>query len=109
MCDERRALYTCRQQAHQSFMAFVSEIEERMATCGMEEQINNSVLKQLVMFGVRDGFLKERMLREPCTDLQEVLELGLESEDYVVLKMEDVELRRAVMLAMELQEYVILG
>lgn len=102
----RRALYTCRQQPGQTFMSFVQEIEQRMTECGMVG--DPCLLKQLLMFGVRDRALKDRMLGEHCLNLLEVIECGLESEDYVVLKMEDLELRRAVMVALVLQEYVIL-
>ena len=75
----RHKFFTYRQAEGQPFNNFVTELRTLSAECAFEN-LRDSLIKDMIICGVSDRALRERMLREPTLDLKKAIELGLAAE-----------------------------
>ncbi|CAB4018481.1 Hypothetical predicted protein [Paramuricea clavata] len=76
---ERHKFFTYRQEKGQTFTSFVTELKKRSAACEFDT-LKDSLIKDMIICGISDNALRERMLREPNINLQKAVELGQASE-----------------------------
>jgi uncharacterized protein YllA (UPF0747 family) len=57
----------------------VTELKKRSAVCEFDT-LKDSLIKDMIICGISDNALRERMLREPNINLQKAVELGQASE-----------------------------
>ena len=75
----RHKFFTHRQSEGQDFKTFVTELKTLSAECDFST-LRDSLIKDMIICGVSDNQLRERMLREPAINLQKAVELGHSSE-----------------------------
>ncbi|CAB4033390.1 Hypothetical predicted protein, partial [Paramuricea clavata] len=66
---ERHKSFTYRQEEGQTFTSFVTELKKRSAACEFDT-LKDSLIKDMIICGISDNALRERMLREPNINLQ---------------------------------------
>ena len=76
----RHKFFTCRQKEGQSFDEFVTELKKRSADCEFS-QLRDSLIRDIVICGIIDNRLRERLLREPDLSLEKTLQLGHAAEE----------------------------
>ena len=64
----------------QRFLAFVTELRQLSEECEFGE-LKDSLIRDLIICGVNDSRLRERMLQEPELDLQRAIKLGQAAEE----------------------------
>ena len=82
---ERHKFFTHRQEEGQTFTSFVTELKKRSAACEFDT-LKDSLIKDMIICGISDNALRERMLREPNINLQKAVELGQASEQTIYLQ-----------------------
>ena len=60
---ERYRFWECKQQEGETIDQFITELKTRAKSCEFGEQ-HDSIIRDRIVFGVRDTRLKERLLRE---------------------------------------------
>ena len=75
----RHKFFTYRQIEGQTFNNFVTELRTLSAECEFDN-LRDSLIKDMIICGVSDRALRERMLREPKIDLKKAIELGQAAE-----------------------------
>ena len=60
---ERYRFWKCKQQEGETIDQFITELKTRARSCEFGDQ-HNSMIRDRIVFGVRDSRLKERLLRE---------------------------------------------
>ena len=75
----RYKFLTYKQKEGQSFDEFMTQLKKLSSDCEFRE-IKNSLLKDIVVIGVTDDSLRERMLREPNLTLERAIALGQSAE-----------------------------
>ena len=75
----RHKFFTYCQAEGQPFNNFVTELRTLSAECAFEN-LRDSLIKDMIICGVSDRALRERMLREPTLDLKKAIELGQAAE-----------------------------
>ena len=75
----RYKFLTHKQKEGQSFDEFMTQLKKLTSDCEFEE-LNNSLVKDILVTGVTDDSLRERMLREPNLTLQRAIALGQSTE-----------------------------
>ena len=75
----RLKFFTSRQAEGRSFNNFATELRTLSAECEFENLID-SLIKDMIICGVNDKALRERMLRERKIDLKKAIELGQAAE-----------------------------
>ena len=76
---DRHKFFTYRQAEGQSLNNIVTELRTLSAECEFEN-LRDSLIKDMIICGVNDKALRERMLREPKIDLKKAIELGQAAE-----------------------------
>ena len=76
---QRHKFFTYRQTDGQSFTDFVTELKKLSSECAFDV-LKDSLIKDMIICGVIDNGLRERMLREPQIDLKKAVELGQAAE-----------------------------
>ena len=76
---ERYTFFTYRQEEGQSFTSFVTELSKRSGACEFDT-MKDWLIKDMIICGVSDNGLRERMLRELNINLKKAIELGQASE-----------------------------
>ena len=76
----RHKFFTCKQREGQSFDEFVTELKKRSADCEFE-QLRDSLIRDIIICGINDNRLRERLLREPDLTLQKAIQLGHAAEE----------------------------
>ena len=76
----RHKFFTCKQREGQSFDEFVTELKKRSADCEFE-QLRDSLVRDIIICGINDNRLRERLLREPDLTLQKAIQLGHAAEE----------------------------
>ena len=71
--------FTYRQAEGQPFNNFLTELRTLSAECAIEN-LRDLLIKDMIICGVSDRALRERMLREPTLDLKKAIELSLAAE-----------------------------
>jgi len=79
MYINRYKFFTYHQAEGQPFNNFVTELRTLSAECAFEN-LCDSLIKDMIICGVSNRTLRERMLREPTLDLKKAIELGLAAE-----------------------------
>lgn len=64
-----------RQFEGQRYFNFVTELRQLSEECEFGE-LKDSLIRDLIICGLNDSRLKERMLREPDLDLKKAIKLG---------------------------------
>ena len=75
----RHKFFTHRQAEGQPFNNFLTELRTLSAECAIEN-LRDLLSKDMIICGVSDRALRERMLREPTLDLKKAIELSLAAE-----------------------------
>ena len=75
----RHKFFTYRQSEGQTFNDFVTELKKLSADCAFDT-LKDSLIKDMIICGVSDHGLRERMLREPDINLEKASELGQAAE-----------------------------
>ena len=75
----RYKFLTYRQKEGQSFDEFMTQLKTLSSDCDFGE-LKNSLIKDIVVIGVTDDSLRERMLREPNSTLDRAIALGQSAE-----------------------------
>ena len=76
----RNNLFTHWQSEGLRFFDFVTELRQLSKECEFGE-LKSSVIRDLIIFGLSDNRLRERMLREPELTLQKAIELGQAADE----------------------------
>ena len=76
----RHKFFTYRQSGGQTFNDFVTELKKLSADCAFDT-LKDSCIKDMIICGVSDHGLRERMLREPDIYLKKAVELGQAAEE----------------------------
>ena len=71
----RSKFLTYKQKEGQSFDEFMTKLKKLSSDCEFGE-LKNSLIKDIVVIGVTDDSLPERMLREPNLTLEKAIALG---------------------------------
>ena len=72
--------FTCKQRDGQSFDEFVTELRKHSADCEFET-LCNSLIRYIIICGINDNHLHERLLRETELTLQKAVQLGHAAEE----------------------------
>ena len=75
----RYTFLTYKQKEDQSFDEFMTQLKKLSSDCAFGE-LKNSLIKDIVVIGVTDDSLRERMLREPNLTLERAIALGQSAE-----------------------------
>ena len=75
----RHKFFTYKQREGQSFDEFTTQLKKLAADCEFEE-LKSSLIKDIIVVGVSDDRLRERMLREPKLTLKNAIQLGQSAE-----------------------------
>ena len=76
----RHKFFTYRQSEGQKFNNFVTELKKLSPDCAFDA-LKDSLIKYMIICGVSDNDLREKMLREPDINLKKVVELGQAAEE----------------------------
>ena len=76
---QRHKFFTYRQAEGQSFNDFVTELKKLSADCEFDV-LKDYLIKDMIICGVTDNGIRNRLLREPKIDLKKVVELGHAAE-----------------------------
>ena len=76
----RHKFFTTKQSEGQSFIDFVTELKRLSDECEFET-LKDSLIKDMLICGVLDNHLRERMLREPEINLDKAIKLGQAAEE----------------------------
>ena len=76
----RHKFLTCKQKEGQTFVSFVTELRRLSEGCEFDT-IKDSLIKDIIIIGILDNKLRERMLREPNIDLPKAIQLGQADEE----------------------------
>jgi hypothetical protein len=76
----RHKFFTCKQRDGQSFDEFVTELKKRSAECEFEA-LRESLIRDIIICGINDNRLRERLLREPELSLQKTIQIGHAAEE----------------------------
>ncbi|CAB3995097.1 Hypothetical predicted protein [Paramuricea clavata] len=76
----RHKFFTCKQRDGQSFDEFVTELKKRSAECEFEP-LCESLIRDIIICGINDNRLRERLLREPELTLQKTIQIGHAAEE----------------------------
>ena len=76
----RHKFFVYRQLEGQPFNSFVTELKKLSAECAFET-LKDSLVMDMVIVGVNDNGLRERMLRESDLDLPKAIKLGQAAEE----------------------------
>ncbi|CAI9729972.1 Hypothetical predicted protein [Octopus vulgaris] len=69
----RHKFFTCGQAEHQKFDEYVVELRQKAQQCEFGN-LTDSLTKDILICGIRDMRLRERLLREPNLDLQKTIQ-----------------------------------
>ena len=69
---QRYKFFTCRQKEGQSFDQFVTELKKLSQDCEFGE-LCNSLIRDVIIMGLLDNKLRERLLREPDLTLEKAI------------------------------------
>ncbi|CAI9714890.1 Hypothetical predicted protein [Octopus vulgaris] len=75
----RHKFFTCGQAEHQKFDEYVVELRQKAQQCEFGNLTDN-LTKDILICGIRDMRLRERLLREPNLDLQKTIQAGQSAE-----------------------------
>ncbi|CAI9715635.1 K02A2.6-like family member retr-1 [Octopus vulgaris] len=75
----RHKFFTCGQAEHQKFDEYVVELRQKAQQCEFGN-LTDSLTKDILICGIRDMRLRERLLREPNLDLQKTIQAGQSAE-----------------------------
>ncbi|CAI9727403.1 103-like family member retr-1 [Octopus vulgaris] len=75
----RHKFFTCGQAEHQKFDEYVVELRQKAQQCEFGN-LTDSLTKDILICGIRDMRLRERLLREPNLDLQKTIHAGQSAE-----------------------------
>ena len=75
----RYKFLTYKQKEGQSFDEFMTQLKRLSSDCEFGE-LKNSIIKDIVVIGVTDDSLRERILREPNLTLERAIALGQSAE-----------------------------
>ena len=76
----RHKFFTCKQKEGQSFNSFVTDLRRLCEDCEFDA-LKDSLVKDVIVLGVVDEKLRERMLRDSSLDLKKAIELGSADEE----------------------------
>ena len=76
----RHKFFTCKQRGGQSFDEFVTELKKRSADCEFDT-LRDSLIRDIIICGINDNRLRERLLSEPELTLQIAVQLGHAAEE----------------------------
>ena len=76
----RHKFFTCKQRDGQSFDEFVTELKKRSAECEFET-LRDDLIRDIIICGINDNRLRERLLREPELTLQKTIQIGHAAEE----------------------------
>ena len=76
----RYKFFTCRQKEGQSFDQFVTELKKLSQECEFGE-LCNSLIRDVIIMGLLDNKLRERLLREPDLTLENAIKHGQAAEE----------------------------
>ena len=76
----RHRFFTYRQSEGQSFNNFVTELKKLSAECSFDT-LKDELVMDMIIVGINDGGLKERMLKEPDMTLVKAVQLGQSAEE----------------------------
>jgi hypothetical protein len=71
----RHKFFTCKQRDGQSFDVFVTELKKRSAECEFET-LRKGLIRDIIICGINNNRLRERLLREPEITLQKTIQIG---------------------------------
>ena len=77
---QRYKFFTCRQKEGQSFDQFVTELKKLSQDCEFGE-LCNSLIRDVIIMGLLDNKLRERLLREPDLTLEKAIKHGQAAEE----------------------------
>ncbi|CAI9717435.1 Hypothetical predicted protein [Octopus vulgaris] len=72
----RHKFFTCGQAEHQKFDEYVVELRQKAQQCEFGN-LTDSLTKDILICGIRDMRLRERLLREPNLDLQKTIQADI--------------------------------
>ena len=75
----RHHFFTHRQQDGVSFDTFVTELKKRSSQCEFKD-LRDSLIRDMIVIGVSDNHLRERLLRVDKLSLEEAIKLGQAAE-----------------------------
>ena len=75
----RHQFFSYKQSEGQNFANFVTELKKRSADCEFST-LKNSLVKDMIICGILDNSLRERMLRETELTLERAIQLGQAAE-----------------------------
>ncbi|XP_057290719.1 uncharacterized protein LOC130613381 [Hydractinia symbiolongicarpus] len=75
----RHKFFTYKQKEGQSFAEFVIQLKKLSKDCEFND-LRESLMRDVIIVGVSDDRLRERMLREPDLNLDKALQLGNSAE-----------------------------
>ena len=73
--------FTCKQRDGQSFDEFVSKLKNVVLTVSLRHFDRDSLIRDIIICGINDNRLRERLLREPELMLQKAVQLGHAAEE----------------------------
>ena len=76
----RHKFFTYKQSEGQSFNNFVTELRKLSNECSSGD-LKDSLIKDMIIYGVVDNSLRKRMLREPDINLKKATELSQAAEE----------------------------
>jgi hypothetical protein len=76
----RHKFFTCKQRDGQSFDEFVTELKKRSAECEFET-LRKGLIRDIIICGINNNRLRERLLREPEITLQKTIQIGHAAEE----------------------------
>ena len=81
-CQPRKNLnfFTCRQTSGQRFDDYVTELRQRSKDCEFGD-ICDSLIRDILIIGITDNRLRERLLREANLTLDKAIQAGQASEE----------------------------
>ena len=71
---------TCKQKECQRFDEYVTELRQEANKCELG-QLTDRLIKDILICGIKDYRLRERMLREQALDLVKAIQAGLSAEE----------------------------
>ena len=76
----RHKFFTCKQVEGQSFNDFVTELKKHVSECEFGD-LTTSLTKDMIVCGVADNTLRERLLRDGDLTLEKAIAAGRAAEE----------------------------
>ena len=70
----------CKQKECQRFDEYVTGLRQEANKCELG-QLTDRLIKDILICGIKDNMLRERMLREPALDLEKAIQAGFSFEE----------------------------